>query len=48
VLRPPKVPWRMEIAVEPTFVPREVDPNLSDNRRLGAVIDGAGFQPILG
>jgi hypothetical protein len=39
----------MEITVEPTFVPREVDPvGSSDNRRLGAVIDGVGFQPVLG
>jgi hypothetical protein len=47
-LSPPKVPWRMEITVAPTFIPLEVDPSASDNRRLGAVIDGAGFQPILG
>jgi hypothetical protein len=38
----------MEITVEPTFVPREVDPTKSDNRRLGAVIDQAGFQPLFG
>jgi hypothetical protein len=47
-LSPPKVPWRMEITVSPTFVPREVDPGSSDNRRLGAVIDRAGFQPLFG
>ena len=46
-LSPPKVPWRMEITVSPTFVPREIDPiGSSDSRRLGAVIDLAGFRPI--
>jgi hypothetical protein len=45
-LSPPKVPWRMEITLSPTFVPREVDPGSSDNRRLGAVIAKAGFQPL--
>ena len=45
---PPDVPWRMEITVSPTFVPREVDPSRSDNRRLGAVIERAGFQPLFG
>jgi len=47
-LSPPKVPWRMEITLSPTFVPREVDPSRSDNRRLGAVIERAGFQPLFG
>jgi hypothetical protein len=42
----PNVPWRMEITVAPTFVPREVDPTKSDNRRLGAVIERADFQPL--
>ena len=45
-LSPPKVPWRMEITVAPTFVPREIDPTGSDNRHLGAVIDLAGFRPV--
>lgn len=45
-LAPPDVPWRMEITVAPTFVPREVDPTKSDNRRLGAVIARADFQPL--
>ena len=39
----------MEIAVTPTFVPREIDPaGSSDNRHLGAVIERAGFQPLFG
>ena len=48
VLSPPKEPWRMEITVAPTFVPREIDPSDSDTRRLGAVIERAGFQPLFG
>ncbi len=47
-LSPPDVPWRMEITVSPTFVPKEIDPRGSDNRRLGAVIVKAGFQPLFG
>ena len=47
-LSPPKVPWRMEITLAPTFVPAEVDASKSDRRRLGAVIDRAGFQPLFG
>jgi hypothetical protein len=47
-LSPPKVPWRMEITVAPTFVPAEVDPSSSERRNLGAVIERAGFQPLFG
>jgi len=47
-LRVPSVPWRMEIAVAPTFVPHEVDPSKSDRRRLGGVLEKAGFQPLFG
>jgi hypothetical protein len=47
-LSPPKVPWRMEITVAPTFIPAEIDPSSSDRRRLGASIYRAGFQPLLG
>ena len=47
-LSPPAVPWRMEITLAPTFVPRAVDPSKSDNRPLGAVIERAGFQPLFG
>ncbi len=46
-LRVPRVPWRIEVSVSPTFVPREVDPSRSDNRRLGARFD-ARFQPLFG
>jgi hypothetical protein len=46
-LSPPKVPWRMEISISPTFVPREVDPiGSSDNRHLGAVIQRAEHRPL--
>lgn len=47
-LYPPDVPWRMEIEVSPTFVPIEVDPSRNDRRRLGAVIERAGFDPLFG
>ena len=47
-LSPPNVPWRMEITVAPTFIPAEIDPSKSDRRRLGAVIERAGFQPLFG
>jgi hypothetical protein len=47
-LSPPKVPWRMEITVAPTFIPAEIDASKSDRRRLGAVVDRAGFQPLFG
>ena len=47
-LSPPNVPWRMEITVEPTFVPAEIDPSKSERRRFGAVIERAGFQPLFG
>ena len=38
VLLVPGGPWRVELSVDPTFVPRELDPNLGDNRELGAVV----------
>jgi len=47
-LSPPNVPWRMEITVAPTFIPAESDASKSDRRRLGAVVDRAGFQPLFG
>jgi hypothetical protein len=47
-LSPPNVPWRMEITVAPTFVPKEIDPSKSENRHLGAAIERAGFQPLFG
>ncbi len=46
-LSPPNAPWRMEITLAPTFVPKDVDPSKSDNRELGAVLE-AGFQPLFG
>ena len=46
-LAAPNKPWRMEIALSPTFVPKEVDPTKSDTRHLGAQID-AGFQSLFG
>jgi hypothetical protein len=47
-LTPPDVPWRMEIEVSPTFVPKDIDPTSSESRHLGAVIQQAGFQPLFG
>ena len=48
IMRPPKVPWRMEIALAPTFSPHAVDPTKSDRRQLGAVVSKIGFQPLFG
>jgi hypothetical protein len=42
LLRPPKGPWRVEVTITPTFVPKELDPRLSDIRELGARFE-AGF-----
>lgn len=36
VLRVPRQPWRVEISMDKTFVPRDLDPNLSENRELTA------------
>jgi hypothetical protein len=47
-LTPPNAPWRMEIEVSPTFVPKDIDPKSSESRHLGAVIKQAGFQPLFG
>lgn len=43
----PNAPWRVEVTIEPTFVPQQLDPSRSDNRELGAVLQ-AGFQPLFG
>lgn len=34
----PAEPWRVEVTVEPTFVPFELDERLGDRRQLGAVV----------
>ena len=34
----PDGPFRVEVAVSPTFVPAEVDPNSTDARALGAQV----------
>jgi hypothetical protein len=48
-LSPPKKPWRIEISITPTFVPHELDPaGSSDRRHLGAVVQGIGFRPLFG
>jgi hypothetical protein len=44
---PPPFPWRIEVTIDPTFVPHELDPSRSDARELGAVLD-AGFRTIIG
>jgi hypothetical protein len=43
----PSEPWRVEIELAPTFVPKEVDPSKSDTRKLGAVVT-AGFRSLFG
>jgi hypothetical protein len=35
-LIPAKVPFRVEVTIEPTFSPHELDPNSGDVRDLGA------------
>jgi hypothetical protein len=47
LLAAPRVPWRVEVTIQPTFSPQELDPSHSDNRQLGAVFF-AGFQPLFG
>jgi hypothetical protein len=47
LLAAPRVPWRVEVTMEPTFSPNELDPSKSDRRQLGAVLD-VGFQPLFG
>jgi hypothetical protein len=47
VLDAPNVPWRVEVAVAPTFSPNEIDPSKSDRRQLGGVLD-VKFQPLFG
>jgi hypothetical protein len=47
VLSAPSVPWRVEVAIGPTFSPRELDPSKSDSRQLGAVLE-VRFQPLFG
>ncbi|HSI98606.1 MAG TPA: hypothetical protein VK926_09600 [Gaiellaceae bacterium] len=44
-VRAPDVPWRVEVEIEPTFSPHELDPSNSDRRQLGAVFS-VGFQPL--
>jgi hypothetical protein len=38
LLQAPSGPWRVEVKIAPTFVPRELDPNSPDARQLGAVV----------
>jgi hypothetical protein len=38
VLRTPPGPWRAEVSVDPTFVPKELDAGLSETRELGAQV----------
>lgn len=44
LIRPPDLPWRVEVEAD-TFVPADVDANLSDRRELGARV-GFGFVPV--
>lgn len=47
LLSAPSVPWRVEVTIEPTFSPHDIDPENSDRRQLGATMR-AGFQPLFG
>jgi hypothetical protein len=40
----PRPPFRVRVTVDPTFVPQELDPRLSDRRQLGAKV-GYRFEP---
>jgi hypothetical protein len=44
-LRVPRGPWRVEVTVDETFVPRELDSNLGDARQLGARVN-FGLTPL--
>ena len=46
-LSPPTGPWRIEVTIEPTFSPHDIDPSSSDRRQLGATMQ-ADFQPLFG
>ena len=45
LLAVPSVPWRVEVTIDPTFSPNALDPDNSDRRQLGAVLD-VDFQPL--
>jgi hypothetical protein len=47
LLNAPSVPWRVEVEIEPTFSPNAIDPDNSDRRELGGVLD-VRFQPLFG
>ncbi len=47
LLQVPSVPWRVEVRIAPTFVPRELDPNSPDARQLGARVTFE-FVPLSG
>lgn len=47
LLNAPNSPWRVEVAIAPTFSPNEIDPSKSDRRQLGGVLD-VKFQPLFG
>ena len=45
VLPVPAEPWRVEVRVDPTFVPHELDERLGDRRALGAVVSFEFLRP---
>jgi hypothetical protein len=45
LLRAPGGPFRVEVSIDPTFSPRELDPSLPDTRQLGAVAN-FGYEPL--
>jgi hypothetical protein len=45
VLPTPGGPFRLEVTVDPTFSPRELDPSLTDTRQLGAV-PAFAYEPL--
>ena len=40
----PDRPWLVEVTIDPTFSPKELDPSKTDPRQLGAVVTFA-YEP---
>ena len=38
IFRAPSGPWRAQVHIEPTFVPQQLDPRVTENRQLGAQV----------
>jgi len=45
-IKAPGPRFRVEVHVDPKFIPAKLDPNLSDRRELGAVVKYAFVEPL--